>query len=118
MKAGDPSGELFDEDTEKQFARLCERDGHDVERVVDVPELGDGAKDPDVRAYARRENRIIVYHDDDHTQVPIDEHVGVFLIPEQLLSSFDHFRILSAVCESYPNRGSLQPVAYLTENWL
>ena len=109
---------LFDEDTEKQFARLCERDGHDVERVVDVPELGDGAKDPAVRAYARRENRIIVCHDDDHTQVPTDEHAGVFHIPEQRLSSFDHYRILSAVCKSYPDRESLQSVVYLTEDWL
>ena len=109
---------LFDEDTEKQFARLCERDGHDVERVVDVPELGGGAKDSDVRSYARHEDRIIVCHDDDHTQVPIEEHAGVFHIPEQRLSSFDHYRIISAVCESYPTRESLQAVVYLTDDWL
>jgi len=45
---------LFDEDTEAKFARLCEKDDHNVERVVDVSELGRGSTDREVRRYAPR----------------------------------------------------------------
>lgn len=106
---------LFDEDTEQKLARLCEKDGHDVERVVTVPELGDGTKDPEVREYAKREDRIIVAHDDDHVGV---DHAGVFYAPNQRLSSFELYRIISAVCEAYDPSETLPEVVYLTENWL
>jgi predicted nuclease of predicted toxin-antitoxin system len=57
---------LFDEDTEAKFARLCEKEGHDVERVVDISELCRGAKDTEIRRYANSTDRIVVTHDDDY----------------------------------------------------
>lgn len=109
---------LFDEDTEMKFARLCERDGHDVQRVVEVPELGPGTKDPEVREYAKEMDRIIVTHDKGFAKADASTHAGVFYAPKQHRSSFRLYRILSAVREAYPSRDALQPVAHLTDDWL
>jgi len=109
---------LFDEDTEQRLARLCKKDGHDVERVVEVPELGDGTEDPDVREYAKREDRILVGHDDDHVGVDRSTHAGVFHVPNQRLSAFEVYRIISAVCDAYGSPKDLPEIVYLTENWL
>lgn len=49
---------LFDEETEAKFARLCEKDGHDAERVVEVSDLGRGSTDHEVRRYANATDRI------------------------------------------------------------
>lgn len=109
---------LFDEDTEQKLAHLCEKDGHDVERVVTVPELGAGTKDSEVRGYAKREDRIIIAHDDDHVGVDTSDHAGVFYAPNQRLSSFELYRIISVVCETYDSSGDLPEIVYLTEDWL
>lgn len=109
---------LLDEDTERRLAEYLENGNHEVERVVDVDELGAGATDAEVRAYARRDDRIVVTHDDDYDSVPPDEHAGVFYCPNQRLSSFEIYRIIESVASSYPSVDVMQPVVYLTENWL
>lgn len=109
---------LLDEDTERRLAEYLENGGHDVERVVDVGDLGPGAKDVEVREYARQTDRILVTHDDDHDSVSPTEHAGVFYCPNQRLSSFDVYRIIDAITSSYPSVDSMQPVVYLTESWL
>jgi|GEM_PF-2119854 len=55
---------LLDEDTSEELARRLSADGHDVERVVAVPELGDGVDDAEVEAYAERNEMVIVTHDE------------------------------------------------------
>lgn len=109
---------LLDEDTERRLAEYLENADHDVERVVNVDDLGTGATDVEVRAYARRSDRIIVTHDDDHGSVPPSEHAGVFYCPNQRLSSFEIYRIIDAVASSYPSVDAMQSMVYLTENWL
>jgi hypothetical protein len=109
---------LFDEDTEAKFARLCEKDGHDVERVVDVSELGRGAKDAEVRRYAHSTGRIVVTHDDDYVSETQAGGDRTFHAPNQRLSAFELYRILSAVCDAVSSAAELPPVVYLTEDWL
>jgi len=107
---------LFDEDTEAEFAQLCANDGHDVRRVVSVPELGSGTDDSQVEAYARSDDRIVVTHDDDFVRET--RSVGVFYAPNQRLSSFRLYRIVSEICALYPGEDALPDVIYLTEDWL
>ncbi|WP_251342665.1 DUF5615 family PIN-like protein [Haloplanus halophilus] len=109
---------LFDEDTEAKFARLCEKEGHDVERVVDVPELGRGAKDAEVRRYANSTDRIVVTHDDDYVRGARADDDRTLYAPNQRLSAFELYRILSAVCDVVSSAEELPPAVYLTEDWL
>ena len=55
---------LLDEDTSGELARRLRDRGHDVERVVEIQELGDGVHDAAVHSYAERHDRIIVTHDE------------------------------------------------------
>lgn len=55
---------LLDEDTDKRLAGPLEEQGHNIERVVDVRDLGPGTDDADVFEYAEREDRIIVTYDE------------------------------------------------------
>lgn len=109
---------LLDEDTERELGAKLSQAGHDVERVVDVDELGPGTDDTDIRAYASQENRIIVTYDDHHVAAPYSEHVGVFYCPNQRLEAFTIYRIVSTLLEHYDTRSDLPPVVYVSENWL
>lgn len=108
---------LLDEDTERELATKLRRAGHDVERVVEAEELGTGATDDNIRVYARRSDRIIVTHDDDHVAVQLVDY-RVFYVPNQRLTAFQIFRIIQRVAELYPDLEAMPPVVYLTEDWL
>lgn len=109
---------LLDEDTERDLAQKLRHAGHDVERVVEADELGTGATDGEVRAYARRTDRILVTHDDDHVSVLPDEHAGVFYGPNQRLSSFTLFQIIQQIANQHRSPDEMAPVVYLTEKWI
>ncbi|WP_436931829.1 DUF5615 family PIN-like protein [Halosimplex halobium] len=108
---------LLDENVEADLARKLARDGHDVERVVEVETLGVGTPDAEIRRYARETGRIVVTYDD-HFADPDGDHAGVFYCPDQDLSPFEIFRIVSSITDHFDEPGSLPPVVYLTENWL
>lgn len=111
---------LMDEDTEEQLAEFLQLDGHDVERVVEVPELGPGSNDADVQAYAQRTDRIIVTYDNDHIE-RIDDpstHSGVFFCVKQELDSYTIREIIQAIVDHYDSKASMKPVVYVSENWL
>lgn len=110
---------LLDEDTEGDLADYLRKSGCDVERVVAVDELGTGSDDAAVMAYARRTDRIIVTHDSDYADPALEpRHSGVFYVPDQRLSAYRLFRIISAVVECYSSTDEFEAVVYLTENWL
>jgi predicted nuclease of predicted toxin-antitoxin system len=54
---------LLDEDTSSDLADELSDAGYDVERVVDIPELGDGVDDSEVCEYATDTDRVILTHD-------------------------------------------------------
>lgn len=109
---------LFDEDAEPELCRRCDADGHDVQRLGEVPDLGRGAGDASVRDYAERTGRIVVTHDKGFASAVASSHRGVFYGPSQRLSAATYHRIVRGVCESYDARADLPSVVYLTENWL
>jgi len=55
---------LLDEDTSVELARRLREQGHDVERVVDLRELGDGVDDAEVHTDAEEHDRVIITHDE------------------------------------------------------
>jgi len=69
---------LLDENIAAPLADKLDKSGHDVERVVNVRELGDGVDDTTIRRYAVREGRLIVTSDDDVVRMSADSHRGVF----------------------------------------
>lgn len=109
---------LLDEDTERELATKLQQAGHDVERVVTADRLGTGATDDEVRAYARKTDRRLLTHDDDHLVVPTNQHAGVLYAPEQRLSAFQLFRIVQAVAETIPDQNEIPPVVFLTDDWI
>ena len=109
---------LLDEDTERALATKLRRTDHAVERVVDSDMLGAGATDDAVRDYARRTNRVLVTHDDDHVAVDAAQHAGVLYAPNQRLTAFQLFRIIQQIIAAYAEQSALPPVVYCTENWL
>lgn len=110
---------LLDEDTEKQLAVLLEEEGHNVERVVAVDELGAGSNDEEVRAYAKRTDRIIVTYDDHHIAVPNTEHAGVFYCPTQQTQTYVVLQVIEAVLSYYADRNTLPAVIFLSpDTWL
>jgi hypothetical protein len=88
---------LLDEDTERDLAALLAGDGYDVERVVEVTELGPGADDDEVRAYARSTDRLIVTYDDHYISVPNSEHAGVFYAPAQETETYVLYQVIEEV---------------------
>jgi predicted nuclease of predicted toxin-antitoxin system len=109
---------LLDENIAAPLADKLDKAGHDVERVVDVNELGDGVDDSTIRLYAVKEDRLVVTSDDDFVQMPVDSHKGVFYIPDQSLSPHELYRIIQRVIEAFPDREAMDTVTYITTNWL
>ena len=60
---------LLDENIAAPLADKLDKAGHDVERVVDVGELGEGVADTSIRLYAVQEGRLLVTSDDDFIQM-------------------------------------------------
>jgi predicted nuclease of predicted toxin-antitoxin system len=53
---------LLDENIAAPLADKLDKAGHDVERIVDVIELGEGIDDTTICLYAVREGRLIVIY--------------------------------------------------------
>jgi hypothetical protein len=73
-----PVSFLLDENIAAPLAAKLDKAGHDIERVVDVSELGEGVDDTTICQYAVEEDRLIVTSDDDFVRMPADSHSGVF----------------------------------------
>jgi predicted nuclease of predicted toxin-antitoxin system len=109
---------LLDEDTERALAPKLTEVGHDVERVATVDALGTGSDDREVCEYALETDRIVVSHDDDFLTHPVDAHAGVFYVPNQRLSAHQVASIVQSVVDAYGSQDRIDPVVFLTENWL
>jgi len=109
---------LLDENIAAPLADKLDKAGHDVERVVNVRELGEGVDDTTIRLYAVQEGHLIVTSDDDFVQMPVDSHSGVFYVPDQSLSSHKLYHIIQRVIEVFPDREAMDTVTYITTDWL
>ena len=83
---------LLDANIAAPLADKLDKAGHDVERVVDVSQLGEGVDDTTIRLYAVQEGHLIVTSDDDFVQMPADSHGGVFYVPNQSLPSHELYQ--------------------------
>lgn len=109
---------LLDENIAAPLADKLEKADHDVERVVDVNELGEGVDDATIRRYAVESGRLIVTSDDDFVQMPTDSHSGVFYVPDQSLAPHELYHVIQRVIEAFPNREAMETVTYITADWL
>ena len=109
---------LLDENIAASLATKLDKAGHDVARVVDVSELGEGVDDTTICQYAVEEYRVIVTSDDDFLELPLDAHSGVFYIPNQSLAAHDCYHIIQRVIEAFPDRETMETVTYITTAWL
>jgi hypothetical protein len=109
---------LLDENIAAPLADKLDKAGHDVERVVDVSELGEGVDDTTICQYALQESRLIVTSDDDFVQMPADSHSGAFYVPDQSLPPHELYHIIQRVIDAFPNREAMETVTYITTDWL
>ena len=109
---------LLDENIAAPLADKLDKAGHDVERVVNVSELGEGVDDTTIRLYAAEENRLIVTSDDDFIQMPTDTHSGVFYVPDQSLHPHELYHIVQRLVDVFPNREAMNTVTFVTTDWL
>ena len=109
---------LLDENIAAPLAAKLDKAGHDVVRVVDAGELGEGVDDTAIRRYAVEESRLIVTNDDDFVRMPVEAHSGVFYVPDQSLPAHELYHIIQHVIDVFPNRASMETVTYLTTDWL
>lgn len=70
---------LCDENVRHSIYNLLVQEGHDVERVQDRLDIGDG--DRVVIEYCREERRILLTNDDDF--FAFDHHRGILFLDEQ-----------------------------------
>jgi predicted nuclease of predicted toxin-antitoxin system len=112
---------LLDEMTEAALAEYCEKLGHDVERVVDSPDLVAGSDDTTIVAYAEREHRLLVTYDDDflggHDAL---DRIGVLFQVNDRTLPFETANIIDSVSEHIDQQQvvkSRNPV-HLTTEWL
>ena len=54
------------------LADRLDKSGHDVQRVADVSELGEGVDDTTIRLYAARGDCLIVTGDDNFVRMPAE----------------------------------------------
>ena len=98
---------LLDENIAAPPADKLDKAGHDVQRVADVNELGEGVDDTTIRLYAAREGRVVVTSDDDFVRMPAESHSGVFYVPDQSLPPHELYHIIQRVIEAFPNREAM-----------
>jgi predicted nuclease of predicted toxin-antitoxin system len=113
-----PVSFLLDENIAAPLADKLGKAGHDVERVVEVNELGEGVDDTAICLYATQENHLIVTSDDDFVQMPPESHSGVFYVPDQSLPPHELYHIIQRVIELFSDRETMETVTYITTDWL
>lgn len=118
LRIEDQLPRTVDENIAAPLADKLDKAGHDVERVVNVSELGEGVDDTTICQYAVQEGRLIVTSDDDFVQMPADSHCGVFYVPDQSLPPHDLYHIIQRVIEAFPSREAMETVTYITPDWL
>jgi hypothetical protein len=112
---------LLDEMTEASLADYCRKLGHDVERVVEVSELGPGSDDGEIVAYAEREGRILVTYDDDflagHDAL---DRIGVLFQADDRTPPFETANIIDAIAThvDQPQVTESETPFHMTTTWL
>lgn len=112
---------LLDEMTEAGLADNCQQRGHDVQCVVEHPELGPGTDDADIVDYAERTDRLLVTYDADfpasHESL---DRIGVLFQRDDRTPPFETATIIDAVADHVDQQQVVEndePI-HLTTDWL
>lgn len=112
---------MLDEMTEAGLADYCSKLGHDVERVVEVENLGRGTSDDAIAEYAEEHDRLVVTYDDDFLlNSGTLSRVGVLYQPDDRTPPFETANIINAI-DRYVSQAEIaeyDAAFHLTEGWL
>lgn len=90
---------------------------HDVEWVGDVPELGLGADDESIAAYAEENDRLVLTQDDDFfIRLEVDRTAGVLFQRDQTLSAREVGDVVHELSR-YVEQSDIT-LEYVSRNWL
>lgn len=112
---------LLDEMTEAGLAEYLVKMDHDVERVVDRPELGPGTDDSEIVAYAENENRLLVTYDDDFlADHDARRRIGILFQPNGRMPAFDTANVINEVAKHVDQDAIIEyeETYHLTDGWL
>jgi hypothetical protein len=107
--------------TEASLAEHCRRFGHDVARVVEIPELGPSSDDDEVVTMAQRTDRLLVTYDDDFlTDHDALDRIGVLFQENERTSPFETAKVVDAVAGQVDQRQVVEATRpfHLTTEWL
>ncbi|MFA1611935.1 DUF5615 family PIN-like protein [Halobellus rubicundus] len=108
---------LADENVEQATINYLRKLGHSVERIGDIAELGLGAEDESIAAYARETDRLVLTQDDDFfTQITVEDTAGVLFQTDQTLSAREVGDIVHELSE-YIDQSEVT-LEYVSRNWL
>lgn len=108
---------LADENVEQATIHYLRKLDHDVEWVGDVSELGLGATDEQITAYARKTDRLVLTQDDDFfTELEIERVPGLLFQKDQTLSAREVGDIIHEIAQ-YVDQSDLT-LEYVSQNWL
>lgn len=108
---------LADEHCEQQVVAYLRDDGHDVERVVEVPELGPGSDDVDIADYAQRTDRLVLTGDTDFlAEFDASDHAGVLFQPETRTDPHRVAGIVSAIA-NHRRQDAIDGAVYVVDSW-
>lgn len=102
---------LGDVNVKSAFLTALRSEGHTVERVVDVEDLGETATDSEICSYAESRDAVIVTNDaKDFEQ--FDTHPGIIIVPQTELTAGEVATAVARIERTVPTLSNL--VLYAT----
>ncbi|MEF8819186.1 MAG: DUF5615 family PIN-like protein [Haloferacaceae archaeon] len=93
---------LLDENVDHEAGERLGAQGHDVEYVERVADLGRGAPDSAVAQYSATTERAVVTHDDDFVGTSPDEYHAVLFFEDASVSASEVATIVDEMSAVYP----------------
>lgn len=107
---------ICDEHTARQVAVYLEKEGHDVERAVEV--LGTGTDDTKIVARALETDRLVLTTDTDFlTEYDAGDHAGILFPPDDKTSPYTVAMIVTEIATQL-DQDAIDGVLYVTDDWL
>jgi len=108
---------LADENIERATVNYLNKLGHDIVRIQDTPDLGQGATDDEIVTYANRSGRLILSQDDDFfTDIDPHDTPGVLAQRDQQLSAQEVGEIVDKMANHILQKQVV--LAFVSADWL
>ena len=103
---------LADVHVKTAYLTALQSEGHTIERVIDVAELGPTAPDAAIASYATSRNAVIVTNDAKDFE-RLDTHAGVVIVPQTELTAGEVAAAVARIERLVPDYSNL--VLYATD---